>query len=91
LIRFSNKIAQYFQDGNLVKQWKSVHKGPVSRLALSKDGMLLGSGGTDSNVRIWDLQHHTCTHNLRGAQGVIRFGILLLYFEFEDFFFFFER
>jgi len=49
----------------------------VSQLALSKDGLLLASGGTDSNVRIWDLEHQTCTHNLRGAQGVIRFGICL--------------
>ncbi|GFG39073.1 hypothetical protein Cfor_11996 [Coptotermes formosanus] len=60
-----------WRDGSLIKQWKSVHKGPVSQLALSKDGLLLASGGTDSNVRIWDLQHQTCTHNLRGAQGVI--------------------
>lgn len=60
-----------WRDRSLIKQWKSVHKGPVSQLALSKDGLLLASGGTDSNVRIWDLEHHTCTHNLRGAQGVI--------------------
>ncbi|PNF27952.1 Transducin beta-like protein 3, partial [Cryptotermes secundus] len=60
-----------WRDGSLVKQWKSIHKGPVSQLAFSKDGVLLASGGTDSSIRIWDLQHQACTHNLRGAQGVI--------------------
>lgn len=58
-------------DATLLKQWKSVHKGPLSRLALNLESTLLASGGTDSSVRIWDLQHQSCTHNFRGPQGVI--------------------
>ncbi|KAJ9593229.1 hypothetical protein L9F63_015228, partial [Diploptera punctata] len=59
------------KDGALLKQWKSVHKGPISCLTLNSEVALLASGGTDSSVRIWDLQYQSCTHNLRGPQGVI--------------------
>lgn len=31
----------------------------------------MASGGSDSSVRLWDLKHQTCTHNLRGLQGVV--------------------
>ncbi|PSN41585.1 Transducin beta-like protein 3 [Blattella germanica] len=56
---------------SLLKQWKSIHKGPLSCLALNAEGTILASGGTDSSVRIWNLQHQSCTYNLRGCQGVI--------------------
>ncbi|KAK3911617.1 Transducin beta-like protein 3 [Frankliniella fusca] len=55
----------------VVKLWKSVHKGPVAKLALTFGGTLMASGGSDSSVRLWDLVHQSCTHNLLGVQGVI--------------------
>ncbi|XP_032669391.1 transducin beta-like protein 3 isoform X2 [Odontomachus brunneus] len=55
----------------LLKLWKSIHKGPVVRLALTNANFLMASGGSDGTVRLWNLVHHTCTHNLKGIQGVI--------------------
>lgn len=54
-----------------IKVWKSIHKGPVARLALTSEGTLMASGGSDSSVRLWDLVHQSCTHNLIGIQGVV--------------------
>ncbi|XP_008196815.2 transducin beta-like protein 3 [Tribolium castaneum] len=55
--------------GQLVKMWKYIHKGPIAKLTL-KDN-LLASGGSDGSVRIWDLDHQTCTLHLKGCQGVV--------------------
>lgn len=59
-------------DTKLIKVWKSIHNGPVSRVALSQDGEIMASGGSDSSVRLWNLKYHSCTHNLTGLQGVVR-------------------
>lgn len=61
-------------DNKLIKLWKSIHKGPVVRIAYSIEKNLMASGGSDGTVRLWNLQHHTCTHNLKGVQGVIRYS-----------------
>ncbi|KAF3426745.1 hypothetical protein E2986_00910 [Frieseomelitta varia] len=55
----------------LIKLWKSIHKGPVVHIVHSVERNLMASGGTDGSVRLWDLQHHSCTHNLKEIQGVI--------------------
>ncbi|XP_024940817.1 transducin beta-like protein 3 isoform X3 [Cephus cinctus] len=57
--------------GKLKKMWKSIHNGPVAKIAISSDGLSMSSGGSDSNVRMWDLQHHACTHSFKGIQGVV--------------------
>jgi U3 small nucleolar RNA-associated protein 13 len=56
----------------VIKVWKSVHKGPVARIAITPHGTVMASGGSDSSVRLWDLVHQSCTHNLLGIQGVVR-------------------
>lgn len=56
-----------------MKQWKNIHKGPVAELDISENGEILASGGSDAVIRLWDLFHHSCTHALKGAQGVIRY------------------
>lgn len=38
----------------------------------------MASGGTDGSVRLWDLQHHSCTHNLKEIQGVTRYLFYIL-------------
>ncbi|XP_014290049.1 transducin beta-like protein 3 [Halyomorpha halys] len=59
-----------FQDKTMVKHWRSVHKGPVAKLAITNDGLILASGGSDSSVRLWDMKYHACTKNLTGIKGV---------------------
>lgn len=58
-----------------MKLWKSIHKGPVAQIALSNRTTLdkMASGGSDGTVRLWNLEHHACTHNLKGLQGVVRY------------------
>ncbi|XP_030755318.1 transducin beta-like protein 3 [Sitophilus oryzae] len=57
------------QNGELEKMWKYIHKGPLAKLAL-KDTRLV-SGGSDSIVRVWDLQYQACILSLKGCQGVV--------------------
>ncbi|XP_011257031.1 transducin beta-like protein 3 isoform X1 [Camponotus floridanus] len=59
-----------WKDNKLIKLWKSIHRGPVTRIAFSNNDVLMASGGSDSAVRLWNLQHHTCTHHFKGLQGV---------------------
>ncbi|KAK0079969.1 hypothetical protein PV325_005331 [Microctonus aethiopoides] len=59
------------KENKVKKLWKSIHNGPVPRIALSKNNLIMASGGSDSSVRLWDLEHHSCTHNLKGVQGVV--------------------
>lgn len=61
-----------FTANKLTKLWKSLHKGPVTQIIFSNDNALMASGGSDSAVRLWNLQHHTCTHHFKGLQGVTR-------------------
>lgn len=56
-------------EGQLVKMWKYIHKGPIARLSLN--GEILASGGSDGGIRIWDLEHQTCVLSLKGCQGVV--------------------
>lgn len=53
-----------------MKVWRSGHKGPVARLVFDCTDQNVASGGSDGNVRLWDMSHNTCTSSLRGAMGV---------------------
>ncbi|KAL0270191.1 UNVERIFIED_CONTAM: hypothetical protein PYX00_007677 [Menopon gallinae] len=56
-------------DGQLLKQWKYIHKGTVTALDVGDD--LLISGGSDAVVRVWNTTYHTCSLALRGLSGVV--------------------
>lgn len=58
------------ETGNQLKVWRSEHKGPVARFAFDSTDENIASGGSDGNIRLWDLAHNTCTSSLRGAMGV---------------------
>ncbi|XP_018044138.1 PREDICTED: transducin beta-like protein 3 [Atta colombica] len=60
-----------WKTNKLMKLWKSIHKGPVMQITLSNNSILMASGGSDGSVRLWNLQHHACTHNFKGIQGVV--------------------
>ncbi|KAI4489039.1 hypothetical protein M0804_004537 [Polistes exclamans] len=59
-----------FKEHKLIKIWKSIHNGPVTNLTFLNN-QLMASGGSDSSIRLWDLQHHICLRLFKGIQGVI--------------------
>ncbi|XP_057323002.1 transducin beta-like protein 3 [Microplitis mediator] len=59
-----------WKDEKLVKHWKSIHQGPIPLITFFGND-IMASGGSDSSVRLWNLQHHSCTHNLKGLIGVV--------------------
>uniref|UniRef100_A0A1Y1ME27 U3 small nucleolar RNA-associated protein 13 C-terminal domain-containing protein n=1 Tax=Photinus pyralis TaxID=7054 RepID=A0A1Y1ME27_PHOPY len=65
----SGSIKLWKHDGALVKTWKSIHKGPIVRLVLN--GSLLASGGSDGNVRIWNMENQMCVLGLKGLFGIV--------------------
>lgn len=57
-------------DGALLKVWKSIHQGPISRICFDQTDKLIATGGCDSSVRVWDYENKICLANLKGGQGV---------------------
>lgn len=68
----SGLIKQWdWQGGICTRTWKSIHKGPISRIALDSTSSLVATGGADSTIKIWDITRQYITHNLKGSQGVL--------------------
>lgn len=59
-----------FKEYKLIKIWKSIHTGPVTNISFLNN-QLMASGGSDSCIRLWDLQYHACLKLFKGIQGVI--------------------
>lgn len=57
-------------EGTVLKMWKSIHQGPISRMAFDETDKLIATGGCDSSVRVWDYENKICLANLKGVQGV---------------------
>lgn len=58
------------KDYRLIKIWKSIHNGPVTNITFCNN-QLMASGGTDSCIRLWDLENHSCLKLFKGIKGVI--------------------
>lgn len=56
-------------EGELLKQWKYIHQGPIAKLTLKDEE--LATGGSDSSIRLWNLQRQVCVLCLKGGQGVM--------------------
>ncbi|KPM05364.1 WD domain containing protein 20 [Sarcoptes scabiei] len=56
---------------NLLRSWKSMHVGKIASIRFSRCGELLATGGSDGALKVWDIIHNYCTHNLRECHGVI--------------------
>lgn len=57
---------------NLIKTWRSQHKGPVCLIEFdSNNGNLIATGSSDGSVIIWDLIGQYITHFLKGCTGVV--------------------
>lgn len=65
----SGLLKLWNSNGELIKMWKYIHKGPISRLILNNKKLF--SGGSDGTLRVWDLTHHTCVMSLKNCTGVI--------------------
>lgn len=55
----------------LLKMWKSLHHGPISKLEFNEDQTLVASAGIDGIIRLWNFNLQVCAATLRGCQGVI--------------------
>ncbi|KAK8752628.1 hypothetical protein OTU49_006571 [Cherax quadricarinatus] len=72
----STTLQQYHWPSlELIRSFRSYHRGPVTVMNWDTTSTLLISGAADSSVRIWDLHQKYCTHSLKGASGV--FGAVI--------------
>lgn len=57
---------------NLVKTWRSQHKGPIVLIEFDPNaGTLIATGSSDGVVIIWDLIGQYITHFFKGCSGVV--------------------
>ena len=68
-------IVWNFATGEVVTKWEA-HKGAVSSVAYSDDGLSLITGGDDGAVKIWDAKTGKVTLELTGHAGSIRSAAL---------------
>ncbi|RNA33216.1 transducin beta 3 [Brachionus plicatilis] len=54
------------------RTWKAIHTAPIHCMCFDSSSILLATGSSDYTVKVWDIQAQYCTHNLKGAQGIIR-------------------
>ncbi|XP_066588920.1 transducin beta-like protein 3 [Prorops nasuta] len=73
LTHHKSSLFKFWQwaDNKLLKIWKSIHKGPVAKLALSSNEYMMASGGSDGCVKLWNLENNSCNYNLKEIQGVV--------------------
>lgn len=62
-------------DSELVTSWKAGHKGPLVKLAFNENNTYLATGSTDSVLKVWNIESHTCISKLTGVQDVTRYLI----------------
>lgn len=58
-------------DTKLMKMWKSLHHGPISKIEFNEDQTLVASAGIDGIIRLWNFNLQVCAATLRGCQGVV--------------------
>lgn len=59
-----------WKSSELITAWKSGHKGPICILAFNRNNFYLTSGSTDSILRVWNIENHSCDFKLGGLTGV---------------------
>ena len=53
-----------------MKLWKSYHKGPVSKVALSKEGLQVASADINC-IKVHDIEKQLCTNKFEN-NGIVR-------------------
>ncbi len=54
------------------RTWKAIHSAPIVFMSFDPTSTLLATASSDFTTKIWDISAQYCTHNLKGAQGIIR-------------------
>lgn len=65
----SGLLKLWNENGKLEKMWKYIHRGPIAKLTIRNQ--TLASGGSDSVIRLWNLEHQVCIASLKESQGVV--------------------
>jgi U3 small nucleolar RNA-associated protein 13 len=55
------------------RTWKAVHVAPITFMCIEDTSTLLATASSDYTTKIWDIKAQYCTHNLRGATGLLRY------------------
>ncbi len=53
-----------------------MHRGPLTKLCYNEANTCVASGSTDSAIRVWNIENHTCAYKLNGVEGVTRYSKL---------------
>lgn len=54
------------------RTWKALHVAPILHMCFDDTSTLLATASSDYTIKVWDTKAQYCTHNLKGAQGLIR-------------------
>lgn len=54
------------------RTWKAIHSAPIVFMSFDPTSTLLATASSDFTTKIWDINAQYCTHNLKGAQGIVR-------------------
>jgi U3 small nucleolar RNA-associated protein 13 len=69
---YSGLIAKYnLVDDTLEREFKSIHSAPIAQLKIDPTNTLLATASSDGTIKLWNLQNHYCSHNLKGINGVV--------------------
>lgn len=78
----SGLITKYnLTDETIEREFKSIHTNPISQLAVNSKDTLLATASSDGTIKLWNLQNHYCSHNLKGINGVVT---CVLFVEIDD-------
>ena len=55
------------------RTWKAIHSAPVQYMTFDHTSSLLATASIDFTTKIWDINGQYCTHNLKGAQGIVTY------------------
>jgi U3 small nucleolar RNA-associated protein 13 len=66
------KSNEHGKTNKCTRTWKSIHTAPVQFMCFDSSSTLLASASSDFTVKVWDINAQYCTHNLKGATGIVR-------------------
>ena len=55
------------------RTWKAIHSAPVAHMCFDASSSFLATASCDFTTKVWDIGGQYCTHNLRGAQGIVSY------------------